>query len=146
MASIKLFAASVGDLLAGNIDWVDDDIYVMLLTSGYTPDQEADSFVSGIDADEVSGAGYTAGGKQLTTPTATLDSPSHTWVYTADDLVWAGCSFTFQYAVIYRLVGSATPDDDNLIAYIDFGDDRVLSSETLTLDWNAAGIIRLGYL
>jgi hypothetical protein len=145
MASTKLYGSVVGDILGGDLRWVDDDIYVMLLTSSYAPDQEAHTFADDL-SHEVSGAGYTAGGALLTGRTATHDAPSNTWVFAADDAVWTGCTFTFRYAVVYRKVGSATPEDDNLIAYIDFGSDQSLSAQTFTLEWNVAGVIRLGYL
>ena len=45
----------------GAIDWLNDTIKVMLVTSAYTPDQDAHDFKDDI-TNEISGTGYTAGG------------------------------------------------------------------------------------
>lgn len=49
----------------GDINFLADTIKYALLTSAYTPNYETDEFFSVIDADEVVGAGYTAGGVTL---------------------------------------------------------------------------------
>ena len=52
------------DIMNGSIDLDTDTINVMLVTSTYTPDQDAHTKRSDI-TNEVSGTGYTAGGSRI---------------------------------------------------------------------------------
>lgn len=79
---------------------------------------------------EVSGTGYTAGGKALT-----VNGPStgngRAWI-DFDDVSWTGATFTARGALIYN---TATND---VIAVLDFGSDRSVTSGTFTVKMPSA--------
>ena len=124
----------------GAIDWLTDTIKVMLVTSAYTPDQDAHDFKDDI-TNEISGTGYTAGGAALASKTNTQDDTDDEGVQDAADTVWSGATFTTRGAVIYKDTG--TPSTSPIIAYIDFGEDKSPSGADFTIEWNAEGIINI---
>ena len=134
----------VGSGLAGgtpNIDYLSDSMKVMLCTSSYTPNQDSHVFKSDV-TNEVTGTGYTAGGVALTTKTLTYTGGTNTIAFDADDVTWASSTITARYAVIY----DATPGTDAtrpLLAYVDFGADQSSSGSTFTIQWDAAGILKI---
>jgi len=80
--------------------------------------------------DEISGAGYTAGGIVLTNVQVLL---SGTTAYvTFDNPVWTGASFTARGALIYNSTKA-----DRAIAVLDFGSDKTTSG-TFTIQLPAA--------
>lgn len=89
--------------------------------------------------DEISGAGYTAGGEVLVNVQVLL---SGTTAYvTFDNPSWSGASFTCRGALIYNSTKA-----DRAIAVLDFGSDKTASG-TFTIQLPAAtassAIIRL---
>ena len=80
--------------------------------------------------DEISGAGYTAGGIVLTNVQVLL---SGTTAYvTFDNPAWTGASFTARGALIYNSTKA-----DRAIAVLDFGSDKTASG-TFTIQLPAA--------
>jgi len=140
MASV-LYNSFKKDIMNGNIDLDTDSIYVLLVTSSYTPDIDAHTKRSDI-SNEVTGTGYTAAGAAITTPTVTQDNTNDKGVFDGDDVTWSTATITARGAVIYKHRGGAS-SADNLIAYIDFGGDKVSSAGNFTIQWNASGIIAL---
>ena len=87
----------------------------------------------------LTGAGYTAGGATLGTPTLTYTAGTNVLMLDGADVSWATSTITARYAVIY----DSTPATDAtraLIAYVDFGADVVSTGGSFDLVWNAAGI------
>lgn len=88
-------------LLAGEIDLDAHTIKIGLLT-GHTPDVDTHLGWADISGDEVSGTGYTAGGKTLAGKSVVLDSGSDKGVFDATDPEWTGLDAgTPNYAVMY---------------------------------------------
>lgn len=79
--------------------------------------------------------GYTRDNKTLSNQSVTKAS---TTKFDADDTSWTGATFTAYYAVIYDSTNS-----NSLIACIDFGGAKTVSSGTFTLQWDASGILTL---
>ena len=117
-------------------DTTADRFKVMLVTSGYTPNFGTHDFKSDV-TNEVSGTGYDAGGKSLTS--VTLTQSGGTITFDAADLTWASSTITARGAVVYD--DSLT--NDPLIAYIDFGADKSSSAGDFVLSFNASGIFTL---
>lgn len=70
----------------GDIDLLNDNIRVALLTSSYTPNIDTDTFWSDISANEASATtGYTAGGELLTGKTTTVDTAADDSTFDAAD-------------------------------------------------------------
>lgn len=129
-------------IMNGSIDLDTDTIKVMLVTSTYTPDQDAHDFRDDI-TNEVTGTGYSAGGATLANKAVTQDNTDNEGVFDADDVSWTTSTITARGAVLYKARGGASSADE-LICYLDFGSDKVSTAGTFTIAWNAEGILNLG--
>lgn len=137
----KLYGLFLKSLANKEIDLDSDTLKVMLCTSAYTPDQDAHQYKSSV-TNEVTGAGYTAGGATLGSVTVAYASGSNTLTLDAADPSWATSTITARYAVFY----DSTPATDAtrpLIAYVDFGADVSSSSGPFTITLDSAGIATL---
>mgnify|MGYP003139159040 FL=1 len=133
---ITFLNALKNDLALDLDDTTADRFKAMLVTSSYTPNFGTHDFKSDV-TNEVSGTGYDAGGKSLTS--VTLTQSGGTITFDAADLTWASSTITARGAVIYD--DSLT--NDPLIAYIDFGADKSSSAGDFVLSFNASGIFTL---
>ncbi len=100
---------------------------VALFTSAYTATTPTYGTTN-----EVTGDGYTAGGKDLTGVTTT--SSGTTAFADAADVAWEDATITgARYAVIYD-----TANSNRVVAAYDFGADQSVVNGTLTVIWPAA--------
>jgi hypothetical protein len=141
MAS-KIYGSFFGKALNKEVDWDSDTIKVMLLSSGYTPNQDTHDYLDDVVASEVTGTGYTAGGATLASKTITYDAANNVTVLDAGDVTWASSTITARYAVIYDDAG-ATNSQKVLLGYVDFGSDQSSTSGNFTITWDSTGIFRL---
>lgn len=119
------------------IDLSADTIKVLLLTSSHS--FNADHNVKAdIDANEISGTGYTAGGSTLTGQAVTQDDTNDRAAFDADDVSWSSATFTARHAALNDVTAS-----NNLLCSIDFGADKSVTAGTFTIQWASGGIIRL---
>ena len=139
MADVVFNSAKV-DLANGNIDWVNDTIKVMLV-NGYTPDQDAHNFIDDVSGDEISGTGYTAGGKALANKTNTQDNTNNRAKLDADDVVWTNSTLTADGAVYYKDTG--TPSTSPVLKYLDFGGAKSSTADDFTIQHHADGVLLL---
>ncbi len=114
-------------------------IKVMLLSSSANPSQSTWDNKSDV-TNEITGTGYTAGGKEITNKTVT--ETSGTIIFDGDDVEWTSATFTARYAVIYDDTPT-TNTDKKLIGYIDFGEDKSVENGTFKIVWNEAGIFTI---
>ena len=141
--AINWYGKAAQAVATKKIDLLADDIKVMLVGASYTPNQDTHGVKADV-AGEVTGTGYTAGGKSLADKTLTQNATAKTWLWDASDLTWSGVSVTFRYAVIY----DDTQADKPLIGYVDFGSDQTASNQDLTIKWESPesnGILEIGY-
>lgn len=114
-------------------------VKVGLITASYTPAAATDTEFSVIDANEVSGTNYTAGGEAVANPSVALDSSTAEWTH--DDVTWSQHASGFndaRYAVWYFV---ATGD---LIMYMDLGGNKGNVDGDLTLDVTpATGVLNV---
>lgn len=115
----------------GQIDFDTDTFRVLLTTSGYTEDKDAHDFRNDV-TNEVTGAGYTAGGN-VATVTVTLDTANDRVDITLGGTTWPSSTITARKAVYYKARGGASSADE-LVAVNDFGSDVISSSGTFTLN------------
>lgn len=141
MAS-KAYGQFIGKALNKEIDWDNDDIRVMLVSSSYSPNQDTHDYLDDVASNEVSGTGYTAGGQSITSKTNTYDPATNTVILDAADVTWANSTVTARYAVIYNNTG-ASSSAKPLIAYVDFVSDQSSTAGNFTITWDPAGIVRL---
>lgn len=123
------------------IDMASDTMMLMLVTSAYTPDQDAHQFKSDVTGEVTGGAGYTAGGLTLASGAVTYNASTNTLTFDAADAAWTNSTITnARHAILY----DGTPGTDAtrpLIAYFTFSDNVSTTDGTLQLTWNAAGIL-----
>lgn len=118
----------------GEIDYDTNTIKVALLDSGYVPAQTHDYF-NDVSAHEIAGTGYTAGGATLASKTVTYTSGTGVTVFDAADTAWTSSSLTARFAVVY--VSTGTGSTSALIGFVDFGADKVSTSGSFTIAWDA---------
>lgn len=80
--------------------------------------------------------GYTLGGSSLAGGAVTQGA---TTKFDGTDTSWTSATFTSKHAVLW----DDTVATDDLIASIDFGANKTVTSGTFTIQWNASGIITL---
>ena len=80
---------------------------------------------------EMSGTGYTAGGKALTSVTPSLDSTTACCDF--DDISWTSATFTANACLIYTDSASGDP----AVCAVAFGGDKSVSSGTFTIQFPA---------
>lgn len=137
----KLYGNFLLKALNKEVDFDTDTIKVALLSSSYTPDQDAHDYFNDVSTYEVSGTGYTAGGNTLASKTATYDSANNVIVLDAADTTWASSTITARYAVVYDSTG--TSSTSALIGYVDFGSDQSSTNGNFTITWDSTGIVRI---
>lgn len=135
-----IYNAFKKNIMNGGLDLDTQDIKVALVTSTYTPDQDAHEDFADI-TNEVSGTGYTAGGESLASKAVTADNTDNEGVFDAADVTWSTSTITARGAVVYY--DSTVAATSLLICYIDFGSDQSSSAGDFTISWNAEGIVNL---
>jgi hypothetical protein len=103
---------------------------LMLNTHTIAASQEHYAAISG---NECTGAGYTAGGVALTTPASSAVGANAK--FTAANTVFSAVTVTARYAVVYD------PTTGHIVSQHDLGGDKVVTGGSLTLTWNASGIL-----
>ena len=129
------------DLMLGDIDLVEDTIRLMLVTSSYTPNIDTQTNRSQITG-EVVGTGYTAGGATLANKSVTISQSTDEAVFDANNVTFSNATITAMGAVIYKSTGS--PDTDNLICYLDFGQNVTSTGGDFVVAFSNDGILRSG--
>lgn len=142
MATSKGYGNLAKALFNKEVDWDSDDIKVMLVSSAYAPNQDTHDYLDDVQAFEVTGTGYTAGGASLANKTRTYDAANNVLVLDADNVTWANSTITARYAVIYDNTGASAAAKP-LIGYIDLISDQASNAGNFTVEWDAAGILRL---
>lgn len=128
--------------IATAINLATDTIKLMLVTSSYTPDVDADVFITSASGSEVSASGtYSAGGITLTI-TGSTDDTDNEGVMDAADVSVTSATITARYGVVYKDTG--TPATSPIIAVIDFGSNQTSTAGTFALAFAAEGILNLG--
>ena len=125
----------ITDLSAGGTT-----IKVSLHTSSYTPNQDTHESYADLTNEVANGNGYTTGGATLANKALTTTGKVTT--FDADDISWANSTITARYAAIYDATPAAAADK-KLLAYVDFGADKVSTSGTFQITWNASGIFTI---
>jgi hypothetical protein len=137
----KALLGQYGTSAAGRVDWATDDIKVALCTSSYSPDQDAHDNFDDV-TNEVTGAGYTAGGESLASKSVNYDDDTNTTSLRAGATSWTSATFSARYAVIYKSTGTSSTSP--LLGYVDFGGDETVSSGTFSITWDTTdGVLKI---
>lgn len=124
-----IFQSFMYDLITGEVDLDIHPLKIMLVTSAYVPNFNTHTKRSNV-TNEVTGTGYTAGGKAAT-GTLVNDTANARITLTIANVDWAASTITARGAVIYLNKGGAA-SGDNLVAYVDFGSDKASVAGTFT--------------
>lgn len=131
----KMFIDTLGESLEA------EDNKMLLVTDTYAPNFDTHDFRNDI-TNEVTGTGYTAGGKAFTTTEVTLSSGTLTFDH--DDVSWTSSTIANAMAgVEYTNVGADTTDQ--LILLLDFVTAVSTTAGTLLVTINASGAFTLDY-
>jgi hypothetical protein len=117
------------ELLKGVHDFENDTFKIALYTSAATLDASTTAYTV---TNEVSGAGYTAGGQDLDSPTVTL-SGTTAFVDFADE-TWTTASITARGALIYNSTAAGNP----AVAVFDFGGDKTSTAGNFVVQFPTA--------
>lgn len=123
------------------VDWLSNDIRVMLCTSGFVPDKAALKWKSQV-THEVEGFGYDPGGKLLAAKTVSYDAETDAVRLDAGNAVWNPSTITARVAVVY----DDTPEGDanKPVLHVSVFDEDIISSNgEFKVEWNEGGIIAL---
>ena len=123
------------NLMTKQVDLVNDTIKVALMNSNHSFDNTHNTW-SQVSSNEITGTGYTSGGKALTNKTVTQGA---TTKWDADDVQWTNATFTAYHAVLY----DDTLANKDLICSFDFGGAKEVVNGTFTIQWSSDGIITL---
>ena len=137
-----IFNSFKRDIANGSINLATDAVKIMLVGSAYTPNIDTHTKRSDV-TNEVSGAGYTAGGVALVNKAVTMNTTSDKGVFDADDITLSSATITARGAVLYKARGGASSADE-LIAYLDFGADITSTAGNFNIAFDANGIITIG--
>lgn len=122
-------------------DWDTDTIKCSLHTVTYVPAQDTDQYHSAA-TNEITGTGYTAGGATLATPTQSYTGATNVWALDAGDAAWTTATFTCRIGAVYDST-PATEATRPLLSYVDMGADQTVSAANFTIQWDAAGIVKV---
>lgn len=129
------------EIMKKTIDLVNDTVKVALLSNSHSFNADNDGW-SSVSANELAGSGgYTTGGATLASKTVTANDTTDKGVFDAADTSWTTATFTAYHAVIYDDTPSSPADP--LIASIDFGGAKTVSSGTFTITWHSDGILSI---
>jgi len=137
----KWYGNALLKALNKEVDWDTQDIKVALVTSSYTPDQDAHDYFDDITNELSTGDGYTAGGATLGTKTIGYTADGNVIKLDAADVTWANSTITARRAIIYVDTGDA--ETSVLLGYVDFGADQISSAGNFTIAWSADGIFTI---
>lgn len=138
-----VYTKAADEIAKANIDWLNNDIRVILVNNTSTADTEEDvNTISGFATlGELSGTGYSR--KVLGTKAVNRDDPNDRSEWDAADVVYTGINAgTAQAAIIYKHV---TNDTDSIpLMYIDQTDFPIVTNGgDVTLNFNVEGILQL---
>ena len=118
-------------------------VKMAMITDTATPNFDTDNFWDDLEANEVSGTGYTANGVALTSTEITLSSGTMT--YDAADPSWASSTIANAMAGAFYFDRGGATSADELVGLLDFVTAASSSGGTFTIQLNAAGIYTLDY-
>ena len=115
------------ELLKGTHNFVSNTINIALYEAGSgAPYAVSDTAYASGTANQVSGTGYTTGGKVL--QNGTVANQTNVATVTFDTISWTSATFGAAYGVLYNNSAS-----DKLIVVLDFGGTKSCSNGTFTI-------------
>lgn len=129
----KLINEALTSVVKGEIDFLNDDIVVILTTDA--ADIDADQYISDLTG-ELSGGGYTR--KTLASKTVTTDDTNDRSIADAANVQWTSLTGTFRYIHVAQSTG--TDSTSRLLTTLDTGSDQAIDNGTYDITWPASGV------
>jgi hypothetical protein len=131
-----------GNLLSGSENFTNTSPYVYRIALYTSLANLTPNTLIYTTSGEITGTGYTAGGKPLVPLTPVVDQATNTAFTSFGNVTWTGASFTARAALIYNATTGAA------VAVLDFGSDKTTTpAGTFTVTFPTAtsttAIIRL---
>lgn len=123
-----IYSSAMLGIVNGTVAFGADSFGVMLLDSDYIPDRASHRRRADVQDFEVSGAGYRATDVAIA---ISMDEPDAVTIILGAGR-WNRATINARYAAYYKRNGGA-PEDDELIACIDFGRDVISTNGTFAL-------------
>ena len=115
------------ELLKGSHDFINDTIKIALYEAGSgAPYTVSSTAYSSGTSNQVSGTGYSTGGKVL--QNAVVANQTNVATLTFDAISWTSATFGAAYGVIFN-----DTDGDKLVVVLDFGGTKSCSNGTFTI-------------
>ena len=141
MSTLSQYTGFLLSLGNKEINLNSDSFKIMLVGSSYTPDK-SHRYLSAVSG-EISGTGYTSGGKVLTNISFKVNADGSTYTWKADSVTYENLTAdSIRYSVVYDNTPSSAGQKP-LIAYFDFGKNLNVSCADVTIAWNDKGIITI---
>lgn len=128
-----LFNDALTSIVKGEIDYLNDTVVVLLLSSA--PDIDADTYISDLSG-ELSGGGYVR--KTLASKTVTTDDTNNRTIADAADVQWTSLTGTFRYYVVAQSTGNDAIS--RVIAGHDIGSNQTIDNGTYDITWPTSGV------
>ena len=113
------------DLYQGVQDLSSDTLYMALYNANADVNLSTPAYTS---VNEVTGTGYSAGGKECQNVTVNQDSSNGVVYVSFDNVQWTNASFTCRGALIYNVT-----QGNKSVAVLDFGNDKTVVDQTFTV-------------
>ena len=106
------------------LDFAGDTFKIILLGAGYALDPDGNPNYAAVVGDEITAAGYSAGGETLTALTITQDDANDRASWDAADITWISLGITVvDHAIIYDDTPTAAPAADPLMCHFEVATD-----------------------
>lgn len=131
---VTIYNKGLDSIARGEIDW-ENDLRVALLNNSHTPDVSAHEYLSDVNANEISGGGYSS---KVLAPTINIENDDIV-IGDLPETIWSSLTATnIRHALVYKHTGTASTS--TLIFSVDFEENYSPSSQDFTVFW------RLGVL
>lgn len=130
-------------LVEGRVNLSVDELWTMLVGSGYAFNQHTQKYKSVVTG-ELVGSGYAAGGQKTTFSTPIYTSSTKILNVPAGNMAWPSVSFTGAVgAVLYVKKAGFAEDSWPLVSYMNFGESINRSNQAFYINWPTNGAMKL---
>jgi hypothetical protein len=120
--------------------WLANEMKAALMKPTWVPDYDTQLLFGALTAQEITGAGYTAGGIVLTGKATPYNAGADRTDLQADDVQWGpGATFQTGFAVVY----DNTDASKRVWSIVDFEGTKDVDNGVFTIDWSAVGLLYL---
>ena len=118
-------------------------VKMAMITDSAAPDFTTHDFWSDLEANEVSGTGYTAGGQVMTGTEITLSGGVLT--YDCTDPAWTTSTIASAMGGVFYFDRGGATTADELVGLLDFVTAASSSGGTFTIQVNASGLVTIDH-